>query len=238
MAVFQITSCSPPGTQYNVNYGGSLNTLGVYYLTFTGSTPEGCYTVDGPGVGNDDTISNASIDYLDCETCAIEPTPTPTQTPTSTQAIVNSPILIQSCDTLIIYDVYYGATLPTIGSVFYMEFTGGTPSGCYTYIALGASPIDGVTVKTPYVDCITCQSVTPTPTPTSTETPTVTPTITETPTVTPTITETPTNTPTVTTTPSVTPTELTDIYLFEECGNSSNQFRYSNVPGTLNVGDV
>ena len=85
-------------------------------------------------------------------------------------------------------------------------------------------------------------SVTPTETPTQTQTITQTPTNTETPsstpTQTPTNTETPTQTPTVTNTPSVTPTELTDIYLFEECGNPSNQFRYSNVPGTLNVGDV
>ena len=82
MAVYLIASCNPPGTQYNVNYGGVLNTLGVYYLTFTGSTPEGCYIVDGPGSGNDDTIDTASIDYVDCETCAIEPTPTPTTTTT------------------------------------------------------------------------------------------------------------------------------------------------------------
>ena len=122
-----------------------------------------------------------------------------------------------------------------------MTFTGSTPSGCYTVTSsLVSGPIDGADTKTPYVDCITCQSAVPTPTPTETETPTPTPTNTETPTPTqtPTNTETPTNTPTVTNTPSVTPTELTDIYLFEECGNPSNQFRYSNVPGSLNVGDV
>ena len=48
--------------------------------------------------------------------------------------------------------------------------------------------------------------------------------------------ETPTPTPTITQT--VTPSEPYDVYLFEECGNSSNQFRFENVPGTLNVGDV
>jgi len=83
MAVYLITSCSPPGTQYNVNYGGVLNTLGVYYLTFTGSTPEGCYIIDGPGSGNDDTIDTVSIDYGDCETCNLVPTPTPTTCNTS-----------------------------------------------------------------------------------------------------------------------------------------------------------
>jgi hypothetical protein len=59
-------------------------------------------------------------------------------------------------------------------------------------------------------------TVTPTNTPTNTETPTNTPT--QTPTLTPTNTETPTQTPTQ--------TEPYDIYLFEECGNPSNQFRY------------
>ena len=62
--------------------------------------------------------------------------------------------------------------------------------------------------------------------------PTQTPT--NTPTQTPTNTETPTNTPTQT----PTQTEPYDIYLFEECGNPSNQFRYENVPGTLTIGDV
>jgi hypothetical protein len=473
MAVYLITSCSPPGTQYNVNYGGVLNTLGVYYLTFTGSTPEGCYIIDGPGSGNDDTIDTVSIDYGDCETCNLVPTPTPTttttpsptptitstETPTPTttttfisptptatpvynyyftgccggetyridsgsplailpgdfvrlsfsggdidncfEVVSNIPvaditytwnpgggdsffdynscndcftantincsetILITSCENpLIQYTINYDATLPSIGSVFYMTFTGSTPSGCYTVTSsLVSGPIDGADIKTPFIDCPTClasvttptptttTSQTPTPTetptntPTNTETPTNTPTNTQTPTVTPTCslatyiqlqlvennisntynfilqtttfngeylwesvegyqirwdgtqwivygynpggilyynpstndvppdgtwtfvggsglcfvvatssgcgylptptqtqtptnTETPTQTPTVTNTPSVTPTELTDIYLFEECGNPSNQFRYSNVPGTLNVGDV
>lgn len=62
------------------------------------------------------------------------------------------------------------------------------------------------------------QNVTPTPTPSFTPT------------------NTPTNTPTVT--PSVTPTEPYDIYLFEECNNPSNKFRFEYVPGILNVGDV
>ena len=59
-----------------------------------------------------------------------------------------------------------------------------------------------------------------------------------TPTPTPTNTETPTNTPTQTLTQTPTQTEPYDIYLFAECGNPSNQFRYENVPGTLTIGDV
>jgi hypothetical protein len=49
---------------------------------------------------------------------------------------------------------------------------------------------------------------------------------------------TPSPTPTITPTPTVTPTEAYDIYLFQDCCNPSNQFRYENLPGTLNVGEV
>lgn len=83
---------------------------------------------------------------------------------------------------------------------------------------------------------------TPAPTPsfTPTNTPTLTPTVTITSSLTPTLTPEPTSTPTLTNTctPTVTQTEPYDIYLFEECGNPSNQFRFEYVPGILNVGDV
>jgi hypothetical protein len=79
----------------------------------------------------------------------------------------------------------------------------------------------GVVETTPIVPPI------PSPSPTSV-----------TPTVTPTNTSTPTQTPTNTPTPTVTPTEPYDVYQFEECNNISNVFRYENVVGSLNVGDV
>jgi hypothetical protein len=66
--------------------------------------------------------------------------------------------------------------------------------------------------------------------------PTSQPVVTPSPTPSVTVTSTPTVTPT--NTPSVTPTEPYDIYLFEECGNPSNQFRFENVVGLLNVGEV
>ena len=93
-------------------------------------------------------------------------------------------ILITSCDTLLQYNVEYGGPL-TIGSVYGMTFTGGTPSGCYTYDGVGTPPaVDGINSVSisPFVDCITCQDAftTPTPTPTLTQTPT--PTLTQTPT--------------------------------------------------------
>ena len=77
-------------------------------------------------------------------------------------------------------------------------------------------------------------TITPTNTETQTQTPTNTPTNTETSTQTPT----PTITPTNTSSPTPTQTEPYDIYLFEECGNPSNQFRYEYVPGTLAIGNV
>jgi hypothetical protein len=121
-----------------------------------------------------------------------------------------SPILITSCDTSIQYNVEYTGITLNGGSAYIFTFTGSTPSGCYTYNGIGTLPVvDYVsTVSTLYAGCVECLgSITPTPTPTNTETPTVTPTNTETPTVTPTNTETPTVTPTNTETPTVTPTE-------------------------------
>jgi hypothetical protein len=56
------------------------------------------------------------------------------------------------------------------------------------------------------IDRYDAPNITPTPTPTITDTPTQTPTNTQTPTVTPTNTQTPTVTPTITNTPSITPT--------------------------------
>ncbi len=120
-----------------------------------------------------------------------------------------SPILITSCDTSIQYNVEYTGITLNGGSAYIFTFTGSTPSGCYTYNGIGTPPVvDYVsTVSTLYAGCVECLgSITPTPTPTNTETPTVTPTNTETPTVTPTNTETPTVTPTNTETPTVTPT--------------------------------
>jgi hypothetical protein len=83
----------------------------------------------------------------------------------------------------------------------------------------------------------TTPTATETQTPTPTNTPTVTPT--ETPTNTPTNTETPTNTPTETPTqtPTITPTAGYVVQLVD-CTNSSNIFRFFNVPTTLALGTV
>jgi hypothetical protein len=213
-------------------------TLGQFkYLTFSGGSISTCWQVVtnipltnisytwNPGGG--DTID--PVDYTSCGDCV-------TSNPCDTV------ISITSCDTSTTYIVNYGAFLPSIGDVFYYTFAGSTPEGCYTFDGeSGLSPVDTIFNKTPYDDCLTCLSVpTPTPTVTNTPTPTTTPTTTTTPTptITPTNTKTPTVTPTNTSTPTPTQTEPYDVYLFEECGNPSNQFRFEYVPGTLIVGDV
>lgn len=100
-----------------------------------------------------------------------------------------------------------------------------------------------------------CLIVSPTPTPTITQTPTttatagLTPTATETltptPTTTPTNTSTPTNTPTNTSTNTSTPTNTPTVtptsgYIAQlvDCTNSTNVFRFVNVPSILTIGSV
>jgi hypothetical protein len=110
--------------------------------------------------------------------------------------------------------------------------------GTVTSITLDYLPFEQFTQLSWGIPCIGVPA-TPTPTPTNTQTPTVTPTNTETPTTTPTNTETPTNTPTNTQTPSPSPSdEPFDIYAFKDCCNPDTKFRFSNVTGTLIVGQL
>jgi hypothetical protein len=100
--------------------------------------------------------------------------------------------------------------------------------GTVTSITLNYLPFEQFTQLSWGIPCIGVPA-TPTPTPT----PTITPTNTETPTLTP------TTTPTNTQTPSVTPTdEPFDIYAFKDCCNPDTKFRFSNVTGTLIVGQL
>ncbi len=220
-------------TDLSINVGNFRNLIfsgGAYNTCWESTTSIPIPVIDytwNPGGGD-----SVGIDYVDCIDCL-----------TANTIDCNTVVSVTSCDTLISYDIVYDAILPTVGDVFYMTFTGSTPSGCYTFDGTSInSPVDTINSKTSFVDCVTCENSLITPTPTNTETQTPTPTNTETPTPTPTNTETPTPTPTITptntNTPSITPTEVNDIYLFAECGNPSNQFRYTNVPGTLTVGDT
>ena len=100
--------------------------------------------------------------------------------------------------------------------------------GTVTSITLDYLPFEQYTQLSWGIPCIGVPA-TPTPTPTNTQTPTTTPTNTETP----------TNTPTNTQTPSITPTdEPFDIYAFKDCCNPDTKFRFSNVTGTLIVGQL
>jgi len=117
--------------------------------------------------------------------------------------------LIAQCSGGNAYNVNFDstATLPNVGGVYYLTFTGSTPDGCFSVVSVAGPATDQVDTKTLYADCAICLSgnPTPTPTPTLTKTPTQTPTKTATPTKTPT--NTPTNTATVTKTPTQTPTK-------------------------------
>jgi hypothetical protein len=152
------------------------------------------------------------------ETPTNTPTETPTETPTNTPTPSPTDLssittyTISGCSTLNVFvaDLGGGALAP--GDVFYFEFTGATPNGCYRIInKINSTPSDGSIPIYFYTSCSLCEAAntTPTPTPTLTETPTSTPTETPTETPTNTPTETPTETPTNTPTPSVTPIPVT-----------------------------
>jgi hypothetical protein len=136
------------------------------------------------------------------------PTPTPTETPTNTPTNTETPTQTPT---------------PTITD---------TPTQTPTETPTNTPTNTETPTPTP------TNTLTPTNTPTNASTPTNTPTNTSTPTNTPTNTSTPTSTPTNTPTPTVTPTEPYDVYLFEDCCDPTNQFRFENVPGTLVVGQV
>jgi hypothetical protein len=155
----------------------------------------------------------ASVTPTNTQTPSV--TPTLTQTPTSTNLSSITTYSISGCTNLNVLVVDLGPGFIVPGDVNYYTFTGATPSGCYSVIGKINAPIDDAfTASFGYGGCNDCEisNITPTPTPTNTETPTNTPTNTETPTqtpeptTTPTNTETPTGTPSVTETPTETPT--------------------------------
>jgi hypothetical protein len=169
-----------------------------------------------PTATNTETPTNtptASVTPTNTQTPSV--TPTLTQTPTSTNLSSITTYSISGCTNLNVLVVDLGPGFIVPGDVNYYTFTGATPSGCYSVIGKINAPIDDAfTASFGYGGCNDCEisNITPTPTPTNTETPTNTPTNTETPTqtpeptTTPTNTETPTGTPSVTETPTETPT--------------------------------
>ena len=201
---YYFTGCCG-GETYRIDSGSPLSILPGDFvrLSFSGGNIDNCFEVVNNIPVADITYTwnpgggDSFFDYNSCSDCL-----------TANTVNCGGAVLITSCESPTTYIVNYDAILPSIGTVLYMTFTGGTPSGCYTITSsLVSGPIDGVVTKIAYVDCITCQSSVPTPTPTETETPTPTPTNTETPTNTPTNSETPTPTVTPTNTETPTPTE-------------------------------
>ena len=112
-------------------------------------------------------------------------TPTQTETPTSTDLTNITTYTISGCTSLNEFVANLGPGALAPGDIFYFEFTGGTPSGCYRIVnKINAVPTDGTTPLYFYTSCALCvaaREVTPTPTVTQTPTPTETPTPTGTP---------------------------------------------------------
>jgi hypothetical protein len=115
-------------------------------------------------------------------------TPTLTQTPTSTDLTNITTYTISGCTSLNEFVANLGPGALAPGDIFYFEFTGGTPSGCYRIVnKINAVPTDGTTPLYFYTSCALCVAAREvTPTPTVTQTPTTTPTPSVTPTPTPT----------------------------------------------------
>jgi hypothetical protein len=189
----------------------------VFYFTFTGATPSGCYSVIGKINNPIDDAYTTSFAYGGCNDCIDGTTTTYT---------------ISGCTTLNVLVADLGPGAFAAGDIYNMTFTGATPSGCYRIVnKIVDTPTDTGAPLTFYFNCDDCEAslVTPTPTATPTNTSTPTPSVTNTqtssvtPTLTPTQTRTPTTqtpTPTPTITPSPTPfTPLAGSLLF----NGSNQ---------------
>ena len=187
--------------------------------------------------GNTDTNLNgvAVYEYIDCSNTLVSYTGT---TPGITYFCTKTNRL----ENVIVYqdDVVYSSNTINAGAAWVPSGGIINPDNAYstivsTYGLCAGDPCGPGTTQTPTLT----PTQTPTPTVSVSDTPTPTPTETVTPTVsvsdTPTPTPTETVTPTVT--PSVTPTEPYDIYLFSGCCDGEI-FRFENVSGTLNVGEV
>ena len=230
------------------NGGGS----GQYFLLTRGATTWAAQV---------NTIGELT-DYALCSTLTT-PTPTPTVTPTPNSTPTSAPTSLYRYSAASPEDACSGGLTMTnvllIGGgfcdgtgiqcdEFALEIAGinlWVSSGGYSrYVVIDDPNISGTAT---YVGpCEVCGSPTPTPTNTATQTPTPsitasqtpTPSITASQTQTPTTTNTgtPPSTPTQTPTPSV--TEPYDVYLFQDCCDPTNLFRYENVPGLLVVGNT
>ena len=196
---------------YWTSYETAPNPTPTPTITSTPTNTETPTNTPTPSVTNTQTPTN---------------TETPTNTPTSTDLTNITTYTISGCTSLNEFVANLGPGALAPGDIFYFEFTGGTPSGCYRIVnKINAVPTDGTTPLYFYTSCALCvaaREVTPTPTvtPTVTQTPTNTPTNTSTPTNTPTNTATPTNTPT----PTITPTNISCLNIATNAGGGLDGF--------------
>jgi len=200
--------------------------------TYTGTTLSalgvvgGTYVIQWGASGTSETITLEVISTgttptptpTITETPTNTPTPTITETPTNTPTITNTPsptdlssvttFTISGCTNLNVLVADLGPSSLAPGDVFYFEFTGATPNGCYRIIEKTvAVPSDASTPLYFFANCSLCNAATPTPTVTETPTNTPTPTVSESASITPTPTGTPAETPTNTPTPTITPSQ-------------------------------
>ena len=164
-----------------------FNSVAAQKITLTDSFGNVyCSNITGTGPSNHDfngitfNCETALTILAEDGSCTPPPetsTPTPTQTPTATDLSSVTTYTISGCTNLtqLVIDLGPGLIIP--GDVFYYEFTGETPSGCYSVVGKTIAPIDDAfTTAMGQANCNDCEASLVTPTPTNTETPTNTPT--------------------------------------------------------------
>ena len=152
----------------------------VLNLQFTGDTPTGCYTIINKinSVPSDGIFTSQF--FFSCSECLNQTIETYT-----ISGCTNSEVLV--------VDLESPNFAP--GDVLNLQFTGVTPTGCYTVIekVFDTPSEDTILTSSFFLSCALCEASLITPTPTNTSTPTSTPTPSVTATLTPT--PTPTSTP-------------------------------------------
>ena len=221
MAVRIISGCT--SGNYVADFG-LLPVIGndVYYLSFAGDTPAGCFTV-GAVTSSGATLVVLTADSFanSCPDClAANPTPTPTPTVTSTPGVTPT-VTPTNTTTPTVTPTKTAAATPT-PSVTPTKTAAVTSTPTPTNTITPTVTPTQTNTSTPAVTPSVTATRTPTPTNTGTAavTPSVTATITPTPTITPSVTA--TNTPTPTKTPTPTPSGYalsagTEYFMCEWC---------------------
>ena len=151
MANIEISPCLG-GPSLTVVFTGTTPTTGeVYYLEFTGSTTDGCYTIGPePAPTAVDGVQSANL-FNNCSECAETPPISPSFTPTNTPTLTPTPSVTAT-------------VTPTI-----------TPTSTLTPTPTITPTITPTKTVTPTPTITPTKTVTPTPTVTPTMTPTPSP---------------------------------------------------------------